>query len=173
MMGSTTDRVRRISALVCAAIALTVATEAVAQIAIRPTATSSQNRADILRNQATPFGTPPPTSEENGYAAASPNDKDLGEQQILQRQEEYLPFTFSVTTPIYWTSNAALVNEGEQDDVLFAPGLVLTYQPRITGTLFAEVGVAQQWFIYGDLTELNFASFDGVVGLVYYLPQFH
>jgi hypothetical protein len=173
MMGSSSDRVRRIGALVCATIAVAMASEAFAQIAIRPTATSSQNRADILRNQATPFGTPTPTSEENGYAAASPNDKDLGEQQILQRQEEYLPFTFSASMPIYWTSNAALVNEGEEDDVLFAPGVVLTYQPRITGTLFAEVGVAQQWFIYGDLSELNFSSFDGIVGLVYYLPQFH
>ena len=56
---------------------------------------------------------------------------------------------------------------------MFAPGLVLTYRPHLTSTLYAEVGVAQQWFIYGRFYDLNFASFDAIVGLAYYMPQFH
>ena len=47
------------------------------------------------------------------------------------------------------------------------------YQPRITDTLYAQVGVVQQFFLYDQLTELNFASLDVIAGLVYYLPQFH
>ena len=68
----------------------------------------------------------------------SPNDKDLGEQELLQRREKYLPFSFSVTTPVFYTSNVALVHRGEQDDVLFAPAISAAYQPRLTQNLFAR-----------------------------------
>jgi hypothetical protein len=138
------------------------------------TADQSQNRAELLRSQANPSYSPAPSSEEEGgYAVASPNDKDLGEQQILKRREEYLPFSFSASTPVFYTTNVALVNNGEEDDVLFAPAVAITYQPRLTKTLYAEVGVAQQFFLYDRFSELNFASFDAIAGIAYYLPQFH
>ena len=136
---------------------------------------SAQNRAQLLGGQANPVYGPnvTPTAENQGYAVASPNEQDIGEQQILKRMEEYKPFTVSVYSPFYWTSNAALVSSGEQDDVLVAPGVTLMYQPRITKTFYAQVGVVQQFFFYDQFTELNFASFDAIAGLVYYLPQFH
>ena len=134
---------------------------------------SAQSRAQLLGGQPYPGPTATPSAETEGYAVASPSDKDIGEQEILKRKEEYKPFTISVFSPIYWTSNAALVSSGEQDDVLFAPGVSLMYQPRITETLYAQVGVVQQFFLYDQLTELNFASLDVIAGLVYYLPQFH
>src|SRR6266851_2310563 len=136
---------------------------------------SAQNRAQLLGSQANPAYGPnvAPTGENQGYAVASPNEGDIGEQQILKRMEEYKPFTASVYSPFYWTSNAALVSSGEQDDVLVAPGVTLMYQPRITKTFYAEVGVVQQFFLYDRFTELNFASLDVIAGLVYYLPQFH
>ena len=138
------------------------------------TADQSQNRVDILRSQPNlPYGPSSSGVNADGYALASPNDDDLGEQQILKRQEEYLPFTLSVATSVYYTSNVALTRNGEQDDVLFAPGVTFIYQPRLTQTLFAEIGVAQQFFVYDRFSELNFASFDAIVGLAYYLPQFH
>ena len=111
--------------------------------------------------------------DAQGNAVASPNDNDLGEQQILKRQEEYLPFSINVATSVYWTSNVALVDNGAQDDVLFSPGATFVYQPRLTRTLFADIGVAQQWFVYDRFSELNFTSFDAIVGLAYYVPQFH
>lgn len=128
----------------------------------------------MVRNQPAPFS--PPTAmgvDAQGYAVASPNDKDLGEQQILKRQEEYLPFTISVATSVYYTSNVALTRDGEEDDVLFSPGVTAMYQPRLMSTLFADVGVAQQWFLYDRFSELNFSSFDAFIGLAYYVPQFH
>ncbi|HEX4707494.1 MAG TPA: hypothetical protein VH229_07140 [Candidatus Udaeobacter sp.] len=134
---------------------------------------SAQNRAELLGRQAYPGPSATPSAETEGYAVASPNEKDIGEQQILKRVEEYKPFTISIYSPFYWTSNAALVSRGEQDDVLFAPGVTLMYQPRITNTLYAQVGVIQQFFFYDQLTELNFASLDVIAGLLYYLPQFH
>ena len=126
-------------------------------------ADQSQNRAELLRSQPNPtYGPGAPSGEEEGYAVASPNDKDLGEQQILKRQEEYLPFTISASTPVFYTSNVALVRDGEEDDVLFSPGISVTYQPRLTKTLYAEIGVAQQFFLYDRFSELDFASFDAI-----------
>jgi len=135
---------------------------------------SAQNRAQLLGSQANP--TVPnitPGGENQGYAVASPNEKDIGEQQILKRVEEYKPFTVSVYSPFFWTSNAALVSRGEEDDFVVAPGVSLIYQPRITKTFYAELGVVQQFFLYDRFSELNFSSFDAIAGIVYYLPQFH
>ena len=134
---------------------------------------SAQNRAQLLGRQAYPGPSATPSGETEGYPVTSPSDKDIGEQQILKRVEEYKPFTISVYSPFYWTSNAALVSRGEQDDVLVAPGVTLMYEPRITETLYGQVGVVQQFFFYDQLTELNFASLDVIAGLHYYLPQFH
>jgi len=47
------------------------------------------------------------------------------------------------------------------------------YEPRITKTLYGQVGVVQQFFFYDQLTELNFASLDVIAGLRYDVPQFH
>jgi hypothetical protein len=155
--------------MICCGVAITIPLQFVAA----QTADQSQNRADLLRSQANPsYGPAPPTSE-GGYAVASPNDKDLGEQQILKRQEEYFPFSASVSTPVFYTTNVALVREGEEDDVLFAPAIAVMYQPRLTKSLYAELGVTQQFFLYDRFSELNFASFDALAGLVYYFPQFH
>jgi len=134
---------------------------------------SAQNRAQLLGRQPYVGPSATPGAETESYPVTSPNDKDIGEQQILKRAEEYKPFTISVYSPVYWTSNAALVSRGEQDDVLVAPGVTLMYEPRIADTLYAQVGVIQQFFFYDQLTELDFASLDVIAGLHYYLPQFH
>jgi len=134
---------------------------------------SAQERAQLLGRGALPTPTVAPTAEVQGYAVTSPNEKDIGEQQILKRMEEYKPFTVSIYSPFYWTSNAALVSRGEQDDVLVAPGVTLTYRPRITNTFYLEFGVVQQFFFYDQFTELNFASLDVIAGATYYVPRLH
>jgi hypothetical protein len=134
---------------------------------------SAQNRAQLLGGQVIPTPTVAPAAENQGYAVTSPNEKDIGEQQILKRMEEYKPFTVSVYSPFFWTSNAALVSRGAEDDILVAPGVTLLYRPRIAKTFYAEVGVVQQFFLYDRFPELNFASLDVIAGGVYYLPQFH
>src|SRR5947208_13883185 len=121
---------------------------------------SAQNRAQLLGGQANPVPTATPSGEAQGYAVTSPNDKDIGEQQILKRTEEYKPFTVSVYSPFYWTSNAALVSSGEQDDVLVAPGVTLMYQPRITKTPYAQVGVVQQFCFTDRVTARHCPNLD-------------
>src|SRR5256714_3799096 len=100
---------------------------------------SVQDRAQLLRSSS-PAPTDPYSAEngvDNGRAVESPNDADIGEQEILKRVQRYEPFTVSVSTPIYYTSNVALVRSGEQGDVLFAPAAGVTFAPRLTQTLYA------------------------------------
>lgn len=113
------------------------------------------------------------SAEALGYAAPTANDQDLGVQAILKQQQEYKPFTFSLSTPVYFTSNVALTRNGEKGDAVFAPLLTLAYQPHLTRTLYGEFLVSQQLFYYSRYGEFNFTSLDLIAGLVWYLPQYH
>ncbi len=137
---------------------------------------SAADRARLLQAQQNVPATVPGTAPgqvEGGYAAASPNDQDLGEQAILKRVEQYEPFTLETGTPIYYTSNVALVDHGAMSDVIIAPFVGLTYAPRLTKTLYSEFTVRQQFFYYQDFTGFNFASFDAIAGVAYSAPQLH
>ena len=133
------------------------------------------DRADLLRSQPTLRQDPyePITGTDAAHADASPNDPDLGEQLILKRQEHYRAFTVSLTAPIFYTSNVALVRSGEEHDVIFAPAFGITYAPKISRTLFASFSLEQQQFFYNRFGELDFGSFDGRAGLTYQLPKLH
>jgi hypothetical protein len=137
----------------------------------------SQNidRAELLRTQpGGPFAPEiTPNGVQQGEAAASPNDADLGEQQILKRVEEYQPFSASVAAPFYYTSNVALTHKGVRGDFLVAPAAGVFYEPRITRTLYAFIDVRQQFFYYDRYNSFDFGSFDAEAGLIYSLPRFH
>ena len=136
---------------------------------------SVQDRAQLLRSSSPPSSDP--YSEENGvqngHAVESPNDADIGEQEILKRVERYEPFTASVAVPFYYTSNVALVRSGEQSDLLAAPTVGVTYAPRFASTLYGSFSVQRQEFYYDKFTALNFGSFDFRAGLTYILPKAH
>src|ERR1043166_4056410 len=105
--------------------------------ALRAQQVSVQDRAQLLRPPTSPTD---PYSEENGVsngrAVESENDADIGEQEILKRIERYEPFTASIATPFYYTSNVALVRSGEQSDTIFAPAAGVTYAPLRTRATF-------------------------------------
>jgi hypothetical protein len=114
-----------------------------------------------------------PSGVVNGQVVASPNDSDLGVQEVLKRTEEYLPFTASVACPIYYTSNVALTNSAVRGDLITAPAAAVYYQPRITGTLYGLLDVRQQFFYYNRYNVFDFGSMDVEAGLSYVLPQYH
>jgi hypothetical protein len=147
----------------------------VSGVSLRAQQVSVQDRAQLLRNPTT--SPTDPYSEENGVdngrAAESENDADVGEQEILKRIERYEPFTVSVGAPFYYTSNVALVRSGEQSDVLFAPAAGITYAPRLTRTLYGSLSVQRQEFYYDKFSALNFGSFDFRAGLSLILPKAH
>jgi hypothetical protein len=137
-------------------------------------AQTSQDTADLAPQTQFPTGPEVQVNGvDDGHAVASPNDPDLGVQEILKRQEEYQPFTISVATPIYYTSNVALVNSGEREDLIVAPAVGLFYDPRITKTFYGHLGVRQQFFYYNEFSGFDFGAFDVEAGATYYLPQFH
>ena len=142
----------------------------------RAVAQTSQavDRSQILRIEpGTQIGAPTLSDQGLGYAAPSENDADLGVQAILKRQEQYRPFTFTLSAPFFYTSNVALTRNGAVGDGLFSPALTLAYQPRIAKTLYGEFIVVQQFFYYDTHTDFNFTSFDGIAGVVWYIPQYH
>src|ERR1017187_10001603 len=105
-------RLKYLCPALCAAAFALLASGSVAQTS------QDVDRAQLLGNQ-NQFPTGPQVSVngvDDGHAAASPNDPDLGVQEILKRQDEYQPFTISFATPIYYNSNVALVNSGERSD---------------------------------------------------------
>ena len=136
---------------------------------------SSADRARLQISQAQipTSGTDTANGVDQNYAAASPNDPDLGEQAILKRVEAYQPFTIETGVPFYYTSNVALVDRGRVDDVIVAPVVGLTYAPKFNKTLYGEFSVRQQFFYYNNNTGFDFASFDVLAGLVYYVPRLH
>jgi hypothetical protein len=133
------------------------------------------DRSQIFRSEPSIRPGEPISQSPNafGYAAPSANDADLGVQAILKRQEQYQPFSFSASLPYYWTSNVALVPNGEVSDGVLAPAFVFAYQPRLMKTLYGEFIASQQLFYYDRLGEFNFTSFDAIAGVVYYLPKYH
>ena len=138
--------------------------------------TTQVDRAQSVRDQATapvPGPVVTTTGVDDGHVVTSPNDADLGEQQILKKAETYPPFTASVVIPFYWTSNVALTNQGEQSDFLVSPVAAIAYQPRIIPNLYANIGVREQLFYYDRVTSFDFGSFDAEAGLTYTIPQWH
>ncbi len=136
---------------------------------------TAADRARLLRSQ-TPLAPPESVTSSDvteGYAPSSPNDSDLGEQAILKRVEKYQPFTFETGVPIYYTSNVALTDNGRRSDVIIAPVIGVTYAPKLGKTLYGDFTLRQQFFYYQDLSSFDFASFDAIAGLVYYVPQLH
>jgi hypothetical protein len=139
------------------------------------TVTTNADRAQLLQEQTQPpFG--PTVGQEgfvDGHAVASPNDPDIGQQEILKPEVQYQPFTLSLATPIFWTSNVALTPNGEKSDVVVAPVVGAFYDPRIARTLYAHLGAREQVFYYGKYTIFDFASLDCEAGLTYFLPEVH
>lgn len=111
--------------------------------------------------------------DETDRAAASPNDPDLGQQEVLKRVERYQPFSASIAMPFYYTSNVALVRNGEKGDFLEAPIAGVTFAPRITRTFFADVTIQDQQFYYDKYDSFDFGSFDIRAGFTWLLPQVH
>jgi Putative beta-barrel porin 2 len=155
----------RLMGVFCLAVALALAQNSVAQ-------TVQANQADLARTQSETAGL---NAYPGGIAPSSPNDSDLGEQELLKGAggAGYQPFTASVALPVYWTSNVMLSRSHEQSDWLEAPIAALFYQPRLTSNLYGIVGVREQLFYYDRFSHLNFGSFDAEGGLIYTVPQWH
>src|ERR1700737_2673046 len=132
------DWLRMFSVVICGLVLL-IGTQLTAQ-----TQTVDVNRAQLTQSQAqSPLV---PAISPEGTPVPSPNDADLGEQEVLKRVEQYEPWTASISSPVYYTTNAALTNNREKHDIISAPVAAVYYQPRIINTLYGFADVRQQFF---------------------------
>ena len=135
---------------------------------------SNADRASVLQDQTQPpFGGIAPEGFVDGHAVESPNDADIGQQNLVTRAARYQPFSASFATPIFYTSNVALTPNHELGDVVIAPVASASYNPRLTDQLYAHFGAREQVFYYGDHSSFNFASLDCEAGLNFLLPDIH
>ena len=107
-----------------------------------------------------------------GYetAPSSPGDADLGQQVLLRRQERAMPFSAFANVSGFYTNNAALTNAAQVEDYFFVGEVGVSYQPRITQELVAEITVRQGVFRYAKYDVLDFESLNVGAGLTY-APQ--
>ena len=106
-----------------------------------------------------------------GIAPSSPGDPDIGQQVLLKRKEKATPFSAFATLSGFYTNNAALTNAVRVDDFFFVGEVGVSYQPRITRDLVAEITVRQADFRYAQYDVLDFESFNVGAGLTY-TPRF-
>jgi hypothetical protein len=106
-----------------------------------------------------------------GLAPASPGDADIGQQVLLKRRDKATPFSAFATLSGFYTSNAALTNTARVDDYFFVGEVGVSYQPRITKDLVAEITVRQADFRYARYDVLDFESLNVGAGLTY-APHF-
>src|SRR5437588_10058452 len=80
--------------LFCSALCLAMGEQGFAQ-------TVQADQAELARTQGAAASAPNafPGGVVDGHAAPSPNDSDLGEQEILEHAERYQAFTASVALP--------------------------------------------------------------------------
>lgn len=142
-----------------------------APLTFAQTVATAPDRAGLLQQETQPGYAP--EGFVDGHAVESPNDPDIGQQQILKREAQYQPFTFLITTPVFYTSNVALTPHNEKGDVVFAPVAGLFYDPKIAQSLYLHLGAREQVFYYGKYNSFNFGSLDCEAGLNYIVPQWH
>jgi len=163
-LSSELHRLKIFTSIICGLflIGTPLAAQAQAVQVDRAQLTQSQTQVPLVP-AISPQGTPVP----------SPNDADLGEQEVLKRVERYQPWTASIASPVFYTTNVALTDRAEKHDVISAPVAAVYYQPRIVNTLYGFADVRQQFFYYNHYNDFDFGSLDVEAGLIYYLPQFH
>ncbi len=126
----------------------------------RPSASS--DRADFVSGVTGQLFAPDPL-----FAPPSPSDSDLGEQRIYVPDVRYRPLTLFASATEFYTSNARMSHDAPQGDWFTTAQFGATWLPHISGGLFGEAAVQQQFFRYANLSELSFNSLDVGGGLLY------
>ncbi len=158
--------------LLVAAIVVGYVTTEFARAQAPSAASQAQERASITSEIPLGAARTSLTSAE-GLAPASPSDSDIGDQVVLQPQDEYDPFTAYAGTDFYWTSNAELLNDTAGSDAFFTTTAGVNYLPSLGNNLFADFAVEGSIFRYARNAGLDFNAFSLAAGLVYVIPDFH
>jgi hypothetical protein len=106
------------------------------------------------------------TSSE-AFAPASQADNDIGEQVLLQPAQKYQPFSAWTNWSVFWTNNAALLNDTQGSDTFLSGTVGGGYTPYLGSNLFADFSAEQGMFRYARNGSLDFNSLELKAGLLY------
>ena len=110
---------------------------------------------------------------ENSTAPATSGDNDLGVQSLLRAPEQRKPWTLFADGGFVYTTNVALTQRNQQDDVFFVGEGGAGYDFKLTPDLNLAASVRQQYFAYDTFDQLDFGSLNFGLGLSYTVHQLH
>jgi hypothetical protein len=120
-----------------------------------PTATNTAVNAD---------GTP------LGNDDASSDDDSFGTQVILKSKERVRTFAITGDTSIFYTSNVALTRSGEIHDTFAVANAGMSWSPRVSPQLEAQLAAHASIFRYHDTSALDFENLGFGAG-VFWTPE--
>ncbi len=109
--------------------------------------------------------------EENSFAPPSMGDDDIGQQLILKETPRDRWFRAYADAFAFWTTNAANVSAGEQEDWYWGGRIGAGYQPRLSNRLFADIDLGQQFVRYDKFDALDFENLEVGASLIYIEPK--
>ena len=98
-------------------------------------------------------------------------DPELGDINLVSRQQRPKMFSFWTNQSIYYTTNAFLLNNGEQDAVFWNGRFDASFVPYATRNFTPRLIFEHNFFRYDDFSELDFNSESLVLDFKYDLNR--
>lgn len=124
-----------------------------------------------------------PLLQAGESATGSGDDPDFGEiEEVTFRKSNWEPWKVTLSGDLHYFDDIRSIDVlaptlagfiQDQDDVVFRSGLNVQYTPLITGTLFFDSSLTQDFYRFDDLDRLDFDYFSGDAGLIYVLQDLH
>ena len=95
---------------------------------------------------------------EQEEAPEQVSDPELGDINLVSRAPRPKMFTFFTSQSLNYTSNAFLVEDGEQSDHFWQGGVGASFIPYATRNFTPRLRFDQNWFRYHDFGVLDFDS---------------
>ena len=161
--------VRNFFAQACPLICLVLA---VLLTAIPARAQSVANAARSTRDTLSVWDRFDSFGPADGFASPSPADADLGEQQLLARNQRYRPFSINANYSTTWTSNAFYTPNNPVSDVMMGVSLGAVVLPHLGNNFFFEGAGKIQGYRYFLNPVLDFNSIQASAGLLKVFREF-
>lgn len=110
-------------------------------------------------------------SFELGETPEGVSDPELGDINLVPRAPRPKMFTFFTTQTLNYSSNAFLVEDGEQDDLFWNGRVGASFVPFATRNFTPRLTFDQNWFRYHDFGVLDFDSQSLALDLKYDLNR--
>lgn len=111
----------------------------------------------------------------------SDGDSEFGEiEEVTYRKSNWEPWKITLSGDVHYFDDIRSIDVlaptlagfiQDEDDVVFRTGLSVQYTPLITGNLFLDTSITQDFYRFNELDRLDFDYFSGDLGLIYVLQD--